>query len=382
MKAPILHSGFDGLKFTLQTEIPPELREKLCSAKQFAKEMQCECLLEFGSVALSVTNKGARGFTGHTGDLGAVWLFQDPEDRIPNNPGITVDFRAFGLATGGLVAAEEHFRSCMNAFGIKYVETQLRVSRADFAVDFLAPWFEPNREALVVPPGTIVTEYTGVDETATISSGARIMGLRAGAVANRQLVIYDKRAEVIKTNKMGWLTIWNASLAEKGKPPLELSDRNRSQVWRFELRLGKKQLRNKFELRCWHDLENSIGDAFADALSRLHFCEPTSDTNRARWPRHTLWSSFENVVGNDLNAYCSGVLPSEVIFANRAAKMRELDTQITGLLITRAAISDVKADCFEDFVESHSEALLRLTREHQYSLAERLAKSRSRYRLE
>ena len=40
--------------------------------------------------------------TAHTGDHGAVWLFQDPEDRIPNNPGITVDFRAFGLATNAL----------------------------------------------------------------------------------------------------------------------------------------------------------------------------------------------------------------------------------------------------------------------------------------
>lgn len=382
MEAPILHSGFDGLKFTLQTEIPPELREKLCSAKKLAKEMQGECLLEFGSVALSVTNKGARGFTAHTGDLGAVWLFQDPEDRIPNNPGITVDFRAFGLATGGLVAAEEHFRSCMNAFGIKYVETQLRVSRADFAVDFLAPWFEPNREALVVPPGTIVTEYTGVDETATVSSGARIIGLRAGAVANRQLVIYDKRAEVIKTNKMGWLNIWNAALAAKGKPPLDLSNTDHSQVWRFELRLGRKQLRNKFELRCWHDLENTIGDAFADALSRLRYSEPTSDTNRARWPRHSLWISFETVVGNDLAAYCSGVVPSEVVSANRVAKMRELDTQITGLLITRAAISEVKADCFDDFVASHSEALVRLTKEHPIPIAKRFDKAQARYRFE
>lgn len=78
-------------------------------------------------------------FNAHTGDHGAVWLFQDPEDRIPNNPGITVDFRAFGLATGGLDHAEQHFRDCMTAFGIPYVETQQRVARADFAVDFLAP---------------------------------------------------------------------------------------------------------------------------------------------------------------------------------------------------------------------------------------------------
>ncbi|WP_298850900.1 hypothetical protein [uncultured Ruegeria sp.] len=220
MEATILHSGFDGLKFTIQADIPDGFRDELASAKQHAKDTYSDCVLEFGTVSLNVTSKGARGFTTHTGDHGAVWLFQDPQDRIPNNPGITVDFRAFGLATRGLEGAERHFRDCMEAFGIKYVETQLRVARADFAVDFLAPWFEPDREALVVPPGTKVTEYTGVDETATVSSGARVVGLRAGAVANRQLAIYDKRAEVIQQNKMGWLTIWNAALAVTCPPRL------------------------------------------------------------------------------------------------------------------------------------------------------------------
>ena len=110
MKVDILHSGFDGLKFTIQADIPPALREKLVFAKQYAKHNYSDCIVQFGSVALSVTNKGARGFTAHTGDLGAVWLFQDPEDRIPNNPGITVEFRDFGLAKGGLEGAEKHFR--------------------------------------------------------------------------------------------------------------------------------------------------------------------------------------------------------------------------------------------------------------------------------
>lgn len=110
MDGLILHSGFDGLKFTLTTDIPPCFLQGLASAKAHAKEAMGECHLEFGNITLNVSNKGARGFTAHTGDHGAIWLFQDPEDRIPNNPGITVDFRAFGLATGGLEGAEKHFR--------------------------------------------------------------------------------------------------------------------------------------------------------------------------------------------------------------------------------------------------------------------------------
>jgi len=154
MEAVIIHSGFDGLKFTIQADISSELWEKLTSAKKHAKETFSDCVIDFGTISLSVTSKGARGFSAHTGDHGAVWLFQDPEDPIPNNPSITVDFRAFGLATGGLEGAEKHFRECMEAFEIRYVEPQLRVSRADFAVDFLAPWLEPDRNHLIVPPGT------------------------------------------------------------------------------------------------------------------------------------------------------------------------------------------------------------------------------------
>lgn len=239
MDAYILHSGFDGLKFTIQTDIPPALRAELASAKEHAKTTHSDCIIELGPIKLSVTNKGARGFTAHTGDHGAVWLFQDPEDRIPNNPGVTVDFRAFGLATGGLEGAEHHFRDCMAAFSIPYVETQLRVARADFAVDFLAPWFEPDREALIVPPKTKVEEIASVDEAATMASGLRVTGIRSGAVGNRQIAIYDKRAEVIQSKKLGWVTIWNAARKDSGHPPIDLTDRDASQVWRAKCGLDQ-----------------------------------------------------------------------------------------------------------------------------------------------
>lgn len=337
MDAYILHSGFDGLKFTIQSDIPPALRAELASAKDHAKATHSDCILEFGTIKLSVTNKGARGFTAHTGDHGAVWMFQDPEDPIPNNPAVTVDFRAFGLAADGLDGAEKHFRACMAAFGIPYVETQLRVARADFAVDLLAPWFEPDHDCLVVPPKTKVTEYTGIDETATVSSGGRVTGLRAGAIANRQIAIYDKRAEVIQSNKLGWLTIWNDARKVSGHPPLDLKDRDSSQVWRIELRLGAKQLRNRFEMRNWQDIRSTIGDACTDATKRIRYCEPSHDRNRARWPTHSLWRLFEAVITNDLMHNCCGVQPSDMIYANRIAKMRELDAQVCRLATSRTS---------------------------------------------
>ena len=45
-----------------------------------------------------------------------------------------------------------------------------------------------------------------------------------------------------------------------------------------------------------------------------------------------------------------------VIYANRAAKMRELDALLSGVFITRAAISGVSADGFDEFMEDHFKA--------------------------
>lgn len=376
----VLHSGFDGLRFTVQADIPPAFRAALADAKAQAIQSNADSILTLPGLDLAVRRSGGSAFSAHTGEYGAEWYFLDPENRPANNPGVTVDFRAFLLATGGLKAARDHFETCMAAFGIRHAETQLRVARVDFAMDILAPWFEPDREALVVPPGTHVAEYTTPDETETHSIGARVAGLRAGAVANRQLAIYDKRAEVIAKGKMGWLTIWNATLAQAGLPPLDLTDRHQSQVWRFELRMGSKQLRNRWEMRSWADLDALIGDAFAEFTQRIRYCAPTHDRNRARWPTHELWDKVAEVIAADLGTMRSGVVPDEVKDANRAEHMRMLDAQILGLLVSRAAADGIVPDGFDGFVKAHLLALRDASRDHPLPIAERLAKSAGRYR--
>ncbi|MEP3333270.1 MAG: hypothetical protein ABJO34_23245, partial [Sedimentitalea sp.] len=151
-------------------------------------------------------------------------------------------------------------------------------------------------------------------------------------------------------------------------------------VWRFEMRLGSKQLRNRFDMRSWQDLNDMIGDAFTDALTRIRYCQPTGDRNRARWPTHELWRLVESAIGNDLLQNCCGVLPSDIKEANRTEKMREIDRQLLGLFVTRAAISDVTSDGFHDFMDGHMAALQRYCDEHPVPLDERIGKAQARYR--
>jgi hypothetical protein len=59
---------------------------------------------------------------------------------------------------------------------------------------------------------------------------------------------------VIAPRPFGWARAGLLkSFKRRSRSPLDLSDRNQSQVRRFELRLGSKQLRNRFEMRNWQD---------------------------------------------------------------------------------------------------------------------------------
>ena len=380
MQAEILHSGFDKLRVTVQAVLPPEVKAKLALAAETASVVGSDVLFSSGTPVLKLRKPKGRGFVIDTGPTGANWYIRDTGEKQTNQPALTVDFGALGLATTGLDGAETHFREVMEALKIPYSDHQLRISRTDYAVDFLAPCFVPDRRALLAPPGTKVTEYTGIEETETHAVGNRVTGLRAGGIANRQLAIYDKREKIIKDGNLAWLLIWNTRRATSGLCPLDLTDRRQSQVWRFEYRLGSDFLRNRFEIRDWHDLRSMIGDAYGDALTRMRYCLPSGDSNRSRWPKHLLWALFEDVLGGNLAEHRLGVTQRDVIDANWAAKCREFDRQLLGLFVSRAAVSGVAADAFPNFLENHSAALLRYSEEHPVDLESRLEKARHKYR--
>ncbi|WP_264211152.1 hypothetical protein [Leisingera thetidis] len=65
---------------------------------------------------------------------------------------------------------------------------------------------------------------------------------------------------------------------------------------------------------------------------------------------------------------------------NRAEHMRMLDRQILGLLVSRAAASEVKPHEFGEFLDGHIEAIRRMFDEHPTPLTGRIAKAARRYR--
>lgn len=55
---------------------------------------------------------------------------------------------------------------------------------------------------------------------------------------------------------------------------------------------------------------------------------------------------------------------------------------IAGMLVTRAALSGVSGDGFEDFMEAHVDTLARVVSEHSAPVGDRISKARAKYRIE
>jgi len=380
MSADILHAGFDGLKVTVEAFISSKVREKLFAAKEEASATMRDASANVNGIDIAVRRSGGKNVSAHTGEYGAEMRLLDPDAQKGFEPGITIDFRAFKLATDGLEGAQRYFEQLMQALEVNYVDTQMRVARVDFAVDFLAPWFEPDPDALILPARTGKRAFMEEDTKESFYANTQVTGVTAGKVNNRQLIIYDKRAEVIAKRKPGWLTIWNHTRARENKPLVNLKDRDTSRVWRFEARMGSKCLRRRWEIRSWDDLDAMIGDAFAEFSGKIRYAIPQHDPNRSRWPNHELWDQVSKVYETNLGQYRSGVLPDTVRTVNREEHKRMLDRSIFGTILTRAAAEGVPEEGLEQYLKRYIPALFKDAETHPVSIETRLDKAAARYR--
>ena len=371
----ILHSGYDTLKLTVDVDIPEEFLKALAEAKHVAAGQNNPEAINYCGIDIQVRKSGgSSAFSVSTGDYGAEWYFLDPHNKPKNNPGVQVDFRAFLLATGSIEAAKAHFEECMDAFGIRYTEHLIKVSRIDFAVDILDPYFIPDRRLVIAPPKTHTKERDG-EQRLEHGIGEGVSGVTIGHISNRQLIIYDKRREIIESKKPGFIEIWNSRRAQDGKSPIDLKDRLNSQVWRFELRMGAKQLRNRWEIRSWEGLEEKIGDALDEFTQKIRYAQPNSDSNRSRWPTHPIWITVRREIGRFFMGKRNHADPTLVKTVNREAHKSMLDTLILGTMISRAVAEGIRPEEFEEFAHNYATLICSLSREHPLSVERRFIQS-------
>lgn len=335
----LLYQGFDGLDVAFASRIPQALSDSLEEAQRVAKENRRPEPLEWRDARMMVTEAGMRGgyaFSCDTGHDGATWAFKRPTKDDEWGVRVSVKSRCLALYGLGKVRAELH--DFLGRLGTAVRPEAVSIGRVDYAVDLLIPGFELQPDAFVMHSHSTRADNHAADRETHGRSG-RYTGVRVGKMPGRQVAVYDKRADVLAKSKVEWWEIWNDRRQRQGLPPLDAGDRSTSQVWRFELRAGKKHLKERWGITTWQDFDTKVGDMLRCAVQDVRYVLPQSGANRGRWPNHPAWTMVAEALDDDLFEMQSGSEPErikEVIAAEVAA---QLQAQIFGCLASFTACS-------------------------------------------
>lgn len=336
----VLYRGFDGLDASFRGHISQDLCEALDEAKQKAQETRQESYLEWNGIKMSVAETGAKGgyaYRMSTGPFGAIWFFKKPNGGDPW--GIRVSCRSFNLAVNGLGYARAELYRTLSLLGAAISVAGESISRIDYAVDFLAPGLVLSPEHFVMHSNANRADHIELAEMTANGKSGRVTSVTVGKMPGRQVIVYDKRAEVIAKHKPGWWEIWNAARANVDRPPLIVEDSSQSRIWRVELRAGKRHLKDRWNIVSWADLHDRLGDMLATMLDVIRCAHPNQDSNRSRWPDSELWKQVRSELHADLFEMRTFADPDLVKRVQREEHDRLLAAQMTGLLTTRAALN-------------------------------------------
>ncbi|MBO6827346.1 MAG: hypothetical protein JJ879_14160 [Sneathiella sp.] len=336
----IVHMGFDGLDVAFETHIPADFAANLSGLKEIAAATREPQLFERGGAKMHVADSGGLGgytYRVDTGPDGATWFFKQP--GINKDPwGVKVSVKSLALALYGLGGVRAKLFAFMEAVGIPYHEGAESISRVDYCLDFFDPDFVLDPSGFVMHSNCSRTENHDME---TYGRSGRLTGVRIGKMPGRQVAIYDKRADVIAKKKKEWWEIWNANRREAGLPLLSPDNRATSQVWRIELRAGKKLLKEKWNIRKWEDLDDKLGDLIQWTLRSIRYCVPTTDQNRARWPNTQLWDDIARELQSDLFEMACNASPALVKEVIRSEHAELLKGQLVGLTVSYLSMLDI-----------------------------------------
>lgn len=376
----LLYRGFDGLDVSFQGRIDYRFCAALEEAKLQAQKFHRDEYLEWCDIGMLVKESGARGgyaFCVRTASPQAVWFFKKPN---PHDPwGIRVSCDSFQLALQGLSKTRGQLLSVLDRWKIEVPRTGESISRVDYALDFLDPALVLEPSQFVMHSNTRRSDHHSNIPTRVEGKSGRVTSVTVGQMPGKQVIVYDKRAEIIAKRKFGWQTIWDASRKHDGKPALDHSDPSISRVWRVEVRAGKKFLKDTWAVRTWLDLDEKIGDVFAQVLEAIRYTVPSADSNRARWPEHPLWEKARQEILLDLFEMRNFADPETVKLVQLEAHDQLLAAQMQGLLISRAALNQISHSALPHFIVANAREIIRTFSSNPAKVEERLLRATRRY---
>jgi hypothetical protein len=378
----VIHRGFDTVALSIQANISPDLFAELDAARDRA-EVACTAIpFSFGGADFDILGYGGAGyrFILQGGPLEVTWFIKKPNARDPW--GIRISIGSVFLATQGLGIARAYIDKTLARLGVKYEAHQVSIGRVDFCIDILAPDFNLIPDHVVMHSHANRSDHlTQPDHLTSNGKSGRFTSVTAGKMPGRQVIIYDKRREVIDKNKPLWWDIWNANLARDGLPLLDPKDATQSRVWRIEVRAGKDLLKDRWKVRTWADLDALFGDIVAEAFQKVRYCDPPpTDTNRARWPNAAIWDMAKAEAQGDLMEMRSYLDPDKVKYVHRQEHQRLIFAQVVGSITTLAALEGVQESDLPDYVTGLADRMATALSDDPERAGMKLEAARARYR--
>lgn len=234
-----------------------------------------------------------------------------------------------------------------NALDMAYKTRDISSNRVDYCMDFLGTNFTLDPTNFITHPrvkSRVQNETTvrsvHVDKSA-VTQSSTWTSVTLGKMPGRQVIIYDKRWEVIDTHKPFWFNIWNIDKADSSLT-----------VDRVEIRAGKKELQ-KYNIRNLSQFKAKISDALTHAVHVVrHVLPDDNQSNVSRLTLHPLWQHVQHHVESDLLAYRSYESPNAIREVFRETKRLEYQQQILGNIAGYCACLPESSEALENTIPS------------------------------
>lgn len=370
-----IYKNFDGLEVSFQGALPERILKQLREAKEEAVKDRNDAAAILGdSVKVMVAETGLRGgyaFRFDTGLDRETWFVADSTNRSRWN--IRVSVKSLALALHGYVGVKQKILELLETLGAKGEDNDLpleRVSRFDYCIDFKTTSFELDYKS-VVAHSKSKREFSGEDNINSISFvsvGKNLSSARVGVMPNQQLAIYNKTKEIVARSKPYWWKIWGIE-----KEGFE------GQIWRVEVRSGKKEL-NHWNLRRWNDFERMAGDVASSILNNIRYVTPNpNDSNQSRWPDAEFWIVAKKEIKEDLFQYSCNAKRQEIISDLRKNVDICYKKLISGIITSYTAVAGMDIAELPAVMELIYEELLNDSKQNPEKILKKFQKAEKKF---
>ena len=219
---PIVYSGFDSIYFAIQGALSPAALKRFEQLKEQNTKTETNIYfhLENNGHHYFLRNSGKSGGYTHvinTGLCGSDIAFKTSLSRDEYNG--FVEISSACLLVNGWEKALQQELEHVKTLGLHVLSVS--INRVDYCIDFLDEAFDIDPRDFVTHSRVTTTCYyesSSVNDhvkmgqhhvgVRVVSKSDSVKSITLGKMPGRQIIVYDKRAEVIEKRKPYWFDAW------------------------------------------------------------------------------------------------------------------------------------------------------------------------------